>query len=311
LTGVEVTGEMEIRPAIAIKIENSVDARPQTGLEDADMVWEEMVEGGIPRYVAVYHSVIPEEVGPIRSVRPMDPAIAAPLRGLMAFSGGQGQFVSRVSSSKMQIVSADRGDPGFYRVDWRYAPHNTYGNPAKMLKHADKRHQDPPEPQFVMAASAEEASAVTAGTEVEAVDVQISSGSRPLWEWDADGAVWNRFEGSNKAMNAKEEQLTATNVIGLMVEVGTAPGRDPAGNPIPETYLTKKKGKGFIASGGKVLEVKWSKGKLRSPVVLTDKAGNEVTLVPGRTWIELIPINGGSWEMKGAPEASPSATPSG
>ncbi|WP_347057338.1 DUF3048 domain-containing protein [Blastococcus sp. HT6-30] len=53
------------------------------------MVWEEVVEGGITRYVAVYHSTVPGEIGPVRSVRPMDPAIAAPLHGLFAFSGGQ------------------------------------------------------------------------------------------------------------------------------------------------------------------------------------------------------------------------------
>ena len=81
------------RPALAVKIENSVDARPQSGLNAADVVWEEVVEGGITRFVAVYHSTLPPEIGPIRSVRPMDAAIAGPLHGLFAFSGGQGPFV--------------------------------------------------------------------------------------------------------------------------------------------------------------------------------------------------------------------------
>ena len=96
LTGIE-SGTVPARPALAVKIENSVDARPQTGLNAADMVWEEVVEGGITRYVAVYHSTLPAQIGPIRSVRPMDPAIAAPLHGLFAFSGGQRPFVDAVA----------------------------------------------------------------------------------------------------------------------------------------------------------------------------------------------------------------------
>src|SRR5450759_5699865 len=79
LTGVATT-ELVERPALAIKIENPREGRPQTGLEAADMVWEEVVEGGVTRYVAVFHSTIPGEVGPLRSVRPLDPAITAPLK---------------------------------------------------------------------------------------------------------------------------------------------------------------------------------------------------------------------------------------
>src|SRR3954447_25443220 len=92
LTGVPVDA-VPSRPALAVKIENSIDARPQTGLNAADIVWEEVVEGGITRFVAVYHSTLPEEIGPVRSVRPMDPAVAAPLHGLLAFSGGVQAYV--------------------------------------------------------------------------------------------------------------------------------------------------------------------------------------------------------------------------
>ena len=92
-----------MRPALAIKVENSGEARPQTGLDQADVVWEQVVEGGISRFVAVYQSQVPAEVGPIRSVRPMDPAIAAPLHGLIAFSGGQPQFVQDLKNAGLQI----------------------------------------------------------------------------------------------------------------------------------------------------------------------------------------------------------------
>src|SRR5436305_153915 len=83
----------------ALPIQNSIDARPQTGLTAADVVWEQVVEGGITRFVAVYHSKLPPEIGPVRSVRPMDPAIAAPLHGLLAFSGGVQTYVSAAQSA--------------------------------------------------------------------------------------------------------------------------------------------------------------------------------------------------------------------
>lgn len=89
LTGVAVKGTAKERPALAVKIENTSAARPQTGLEDADVVWETIVEFQVSRFVAVYHSHTPAEIGPIRSVRPMDPLILAPTNGLLAFSGGQ------------------------------------------------------------------------------------------------------------------------------------------------------------------------------------------------------------------------------
>src|SRR5690625_5208618 len=92
---------------MTVKIENSAASRPQTGLQQADVVWEEMVEGGITRYAAVYHSRLPETFGPVRSVRPMDPAMAAPYGGLMVFSGGQTPFVTALRDAGLQLFADD------------------------------------------------------------------------------------------------------------------------------------------------------------------------------------------------------------
>src|SRR5699024_1777127 len=91
LTGrpAEDAGDALGRAAVSVKIENSPAARPQVGLQRADIVWEQLVEGGMTRLVATYHSDVPEDVGPIRSIRPMDAAIAGPAGGVLAFSGGQ------------------------------------------------------------------------------------------------------------------------------------------------------------------------------------------------------------------------------
>ncbi|HSO95040.1 MAG TPA: DUF3048 domain-containing protein, partial [Acidimicrobiia bacterium] len=88
LTGQPDTNGARHRPALAVKIENTPDARPQAGLDTADVVYEEQVEGGITRFWAVFNSTRPTTVGPIRSVRAMDPNLLAPLGGIAAYSGG-------------------------------------------------------------------------------------------------------------------------------------------------------------------------------------------------------------------------------
>ena len=153
-----------MRPALAVKIENSGDARPQTGLDQADNVWEEVVEGGISRFVAVFHSQVPAEVGPIRSVRPMDPAIVAPMHGLIAFSGGQPRFVNALKAAGVQTISQDAGAAGFYRKKGvGPAPHNVYGTPQTFWDQANADHTSPPPAQFVIAKQADAATAVATG----------------------------------------------------------------------------------------------------------------------------------------------------
>ena len=173
LTGV-TTAAVADRPALAVKIENSVDARPQTGLNAADIVWEQVVEGGITRFVAVYHSTVPSQIGPVRSVRPMDPGIAAPLHGLFAFSGGQEPFVDAVAASGLQVLSQGRGAGGFYRIDSRSAPHNTYAKPQAFLDQADTAHRAGPPAQFVVAGAKDRPTALTAGAPTAAVRLSLS-----------------------------------------------------------------------------------------------------------------------------------------
>ncbi|MDR3203084.1 MAG: DUF3048 domain-containing protein [Bifidobacteriaceae bacterium] len=293
LTG--LSGEIKKRPALAVKIENSPDARPQTGLEGADVVWEEIVEGGISRYVAVFHSTLPKEIGPIRSIRPMDGGIAGPTRGIMVFSGGKAPFVEMAREANLQVLSEDAGSGGFYRVMTRPAPHNVYADPRDFLKQADKSHKKTPPGEFDFARNPGAATAATAGRDADLVKLTMSGGAHPRWEWDAEDSVWLRSEGENPAVSAAGEQLSAVNVVAMEVEQRTAQGRDPAGNSIPESIVVGK-GKGFVATGGKIIEVKWSKKAKTKPVVLKTADGSEVKLAPGNTWVELIPTAYGDWE---------------
>jgi hypothetical protein len=281
------------RPALAVKIENSVDARPQTGLGAADMVWEEVVEGGITRYVAVYDSTLPPEIGPVRSIRPMDPAIAAPLHGLFAFSGGQRAYVDAVAAAGLQVISNDAGAAGFHRVSTRRAPHNVYADPQALLAQADDAHRTAPGPQFEVAAAGGQPTAATAGTPATSVQLTLSGASHPQWTWNQPDGRWLRAEGSAPAIEADGTPLRATNVVALRVDVVPTSARDPAGNPVPETVLIGT-GQALVASGDRTVPAIWTKNAVADRLVLTGADGNPVLLAPGTTWVELVPNGSGA-----------------
>lgn len=292
LTGVP-SAELVNRPALAIKVENSREARPQTGLEYADVVWEEIVEGGITRYIAVYHSQIPETVGPIRSVRPMDSNIIAPLAGLMVFSGGQPPFVQSVRDVGLQVISHDAGNAGFYRSSDRRAPHNVFGTPATFLEQADATHQDSPSGEFFFAADPAQATATASGTPTSSISVVMSGSSRPNWAWDEASGTFLRSEGTTPAVSSTGAQLAAKNVVVLKVSLFNTPYTDPAGNPVPETQVIGS-GEAVVATGGKSVTATWTKLDAASPFSLTAADGTPITLAPGNTWVELMPTSSGS-----------------
>lgn len=288
LTGVPTTDPV-LRPALSVKVENSPDARPQTGLGQADVVWEQVVEGGISRFVAVYQSQVPAEIGPVRSTRPMDPAITAPVGGLFATSGGQAQYVDAEAEAGLQVFTFDAGDAGFYRVDTRDAPHNVHLAPQALYDAADEAHRGAPAAQFGYSGTP---TATVQGTPTAAVDLELSRVATPTWTWSAPDGAWLRAEGTEPSVGADGVALRATNVVTLRVRVVATDATDPAGNPVPETLLDAEGGEALIATGGSTVVATWSKAGTGDPVVLTGPDGAPVTLAPGTTWVELVPGTG-------------------
>jgi hypothetical protein len=293
LTGI-ASPDVVVRPALAVKIENSGEARPQTGLEQADVVWEEVVEGGISRFVAVFQSQVPAEVGPIRSVRPMDPAIIAPMHGLIAFSGGQPGFVQALKSAGVQTISQDAGAAGFYRKKGvAPAPHNVYGTPQAFWDQADGSHSAAPQTQFVLAKRPEQASAVLAGGASATVAVKLSGYAKPTWTWDAASGTWLRAEGATPATVRSGARIAATNVVTLKVRLVSSGTVDPAGNPVPETVLDGT-GDATVSTGGHTITGTWTKTAQDAVLTLAAPDGSVITLAPGSTWVELVPKDSGS-----------------
>ncbi|MGO1318410.1 MAG: DUF3048 domain-containing protein, partial [Cellulomonadaceae bacterium] len=268
LTGV-AADDIEERPAIAVKIENTAAARPQSGLEDADVVWETIVEFDVSRFVAVFHSRMPAEVGPVRSTRPMDVPIASPLHPLFVFSGGQRGILDLVDASDMQVISHDAGAAGLHRISSRRAPHNVYADLPTILGSADDAHRASPPAQFAFALEAAQASAVLTGSDAASVSLDMSSAARPSWAWDAGSGTWLRSESASPALAASGAQLAATNVVVLDVESYDSGYDAQGGAPVPALSLSDSSGEGIVASGGRAVAVTWSKGADADPIVLT------------------------------------------
>ena len=259
------------------------------------MVWEEVVEGGVTRYVAVYHSSIPADVGPVRSVRPMDPAIVAPLKGLIAFSGGEAPFVAAVRAAGLQVLAQDAGNAGFYRSKDRAAPHNVHATMSTLFNQADANHKASPPAQFSFARTAALATAAVSGTPATNLNIKMSGYSNPVWSWDAAGGAWLRSEGATPATAASGARLAAQNVLILSVVMVNTQYIDPAGTPVPETKLVGS-GTGLLATGGKTIPVNWSKASVDAPISLSAGGGNAL-LAPGKTWIQLVPNGSGSFSV--------------
>ena len=295
LTGV-ITDAVAQRPAIAVKVENTSAARPQSGLEDADVVWETIVEFQVSRFVAVYHSNLPEEVGPVRSVRPMDPLIAAPLHGLFVYSGGQSGILALARQSGLQIVSHDEGAPGLSRRSFRSAPHNVYGTLQTFVDNADAEHSAPPPEQFVFALRPLLASAVLSGTPATSLSFRLSSASRPNWAWDAETARWLRSEGSSASVSLDGDRIAAVNVVALTASHPNSAFRAQGGAAVP-TYNLIGEGPVVVATAGRTIAGVWRKAAQDAPLQLFLPDGSPLTLAPGNTWVELVPAETGSFTV--------------
>lgn len=292
LTGLDAAGASDkelARPALSIKIENTDAARPQTNLEFADVVFEENVEYGISRLIAVYHSNYPEQVGPIRSMRPMDRNIMGSLKGPLVFSGAQRRFINQAADSGTKLIAQDVGSYGFFRTSDKPAPHNLHGRPAEFAEQAGKLVAPPA--QWAFAYPETMATAAVGGKATKSLDIYFSPYAHPHWDWNADKNLWLRYEGGSPHKTAAGKQVTATNLVVISVTVRET-GADANGRSVPETLVAGKSGKGWVLTDGKRVAVKWSKKGQFDPFVIVDGNGDAVSLAPGQTWWELVPKNG-------------------
>lgn len=285
LRGVSVDAGSLDHASLAAKVDNHWDARPQIGLESTDLVFEELVEGGITRYVAVWQSTIPDLIGPVRSIRPMDPDIVSPFGGIIAYSGGQQRFVNLMLSTPVYNAIHGQADTEatFYRTPNKVSPHNVVVKAKELVaQHSDIA---PPQQQFAYSLDVPSSTAAKEGTPTSVVNYRFSSGFYGTWSYNNDTELFSRAQQGEKDLDSNGKQLTATNVIVLRVSVVNDLG-------VPKTQLFGG-GEAWISTGGGTVHGTWSKASATSPLRLVDTNGVTIRLAAGNSWIELIPTTGG------------------
>ena len=284
LTGETVAAGTAINPSLAAKIDNHVEARPQVGLDRTDIVFEELVEGGLSRYVAVWQSDIPDEIGPVRSIRPMDPDIVSAFGGIIAYSGGQQRFVSLMQ--KTNVYNAIHGQKStaetFYRTKTKKSPHNVLVKAVQLVgEHTDLA---APQQQFAFSLDMASSTAAKDGTPASAINLVFSKATAPSWTWDPAQSKYLRAQLGVADMDSNGAQLSANNVIAIFVGIDKSLG-------VPKTQLIGS-GQAWVSSGGKYIHATWSKPAPTSVIRLVDDQGVTIRLAPGNSWIELVPDTG-------------------
>jgi Protein of unknown function (DUF3048) N-terminal domain/Protein of unknown function (DUF3048) C-terminal domain len=280
------------RPALSIKVENTPPARPQAGLDAADIVTEELVEGGITRFFVTFQSHDSSLVGPVRSARPVDAALLRQLGGgLFGYAGAaQGEIAPVKAYSNAVLLSPDEAPGAYWRSASRPAPHNLYTSTARLYQAAARlgAHRGPPPALFRFTTQAP-----TGARPVRAVAVPFSPDADYVasWRWDPKAALWDRYQGGQRATLAGGAGVTAINVVVLRVKVGTIPGLvDSLGNPDPNVIVVGQ-GDCWVFRDGRVVTGTWRRLAVGQVMRLLGRGGQTIPLHPGRTWIELEPVS--------------------
>jgi len=280
LTGLPVEdGSSEQKhPVLVVKMDNTSSSAPQRGLSSADLVVEELVEGGLTRLAAFYYSELPDEAGPVRSMRASDIGIVSPAGASIVTSGAANVTLNRIKDAGIDFYG--EGSAGISRASDRSAPYNVMadlGAVAKAAEHTRTRPDD-----YLPWGSEDD---FPKGQPAKHLSATFSGGHTTSWTYRNGGYV------NDNTYAADGDEFPADTVLVLRVPVGDAGYRDPAGNPVPETKF-EGSGEAMIFHGGKLVRGTWTKKGLDSVVTLSTKAG-ELTVPAGRTWIELVPESDG------------------
>jgi hypothetical protein len=273
LTGLPAPMTTPKHPVMVVKMPNTAEARPQIGLGAADMVTEQLVEGGITRLAVSYYSRVPSVVGPVRSMRASDIGIVKPPHGVLVASGGAPPTLRRLTRAHVPFFA---GGTGFFRTSDRTAPYNEMLHLKELARTLKKKAIVPP--SYLPWGTEKD---FAGGQAARSIAAKFSSFRTTLWSYRGGKYVnTNGYAGSGDAFDP-------STVLVLRVRQGDAGYLDPAGNHVPET-IYKGTGPMLMFHKGQLVRGTWTKKKIDSVLSLRTRAG-AVRVPAGHVWIELVP----------------------
>lgn len=288
LNGVYVEDEASIdRRVMAVKIDNHRSSRPQSGLEDADAVYELLVEAGLTRFIALFLQSDTDYAGPNRSGRPTDPTLVAPLGATLTISGAQAWVQSLIRGLGVHLIGEE--PPAAFRVSHRDAPHNLYVDTTLLRDIADRRgYEDDPPPRvfdFGPLRATEPALAITFDWSDDMEDVT----------WHFDGSAYLRFSGTKphtvwpeQGDTTTEQTITAETIVVLFADKYSKCPPSGEGSCVP-AMDTVGSGRALVFSNGAVAEGRWSRSSASDLFDLNDASGSTLQVPAGKLWIAVFP----------------------
>jgi hypothetical protein len=285
LTGLRTDHALD-HPAVTVKISNTPSAHPQRGLGDADIVFVEPITGGTTRLAAIFHSELPDQVGPVRSLRPMDAGLIGPTRGVIANTMAARWVLEYVDDvADLANLGTMRVPRGTYLLDdSRRAPNHVFAQPDKLLALTDRT--EPPRPYFSYSADVEQSTAQREGRPAGSVTVKYGGPATATWTFDRSSDRWRRAEKWSAHLLEEGGQVSADNVIVLRTKHDTSFTQAKASMTILD--VIDASGTLKLFSGDKVVSGRWSKGDVNEPFTFTAEDGTPLLLTPGTTWVECV-----------------------
>jgi hypothetical protein len=288
LTGLPVDDAAKLaRPALTVKIDNAPAARPQIGLDAADLVFEEVVEGGIVRFCAVFHSKDAPALGPVRSVRAEDATLVTPLKGYYAYSGGSDPFKAIIRTAPVTLVGFDELPGAYHRRSDRPSPDNLYTSTPDLYGKAPKLSGQQPPALFTYRAAG---SPLPGGAAAAHLAIRMGTLTDTAWNLDAASGRWLRVTNGTPHNLEKGGQLSFPNVVVQLVGYRNTSVVDKSGTVSPEALLVGE-GDCVVLSGPSVVRGRWKRAAAGTVTQFLDASGAPIPLLPGPTWV-MFPATG-------------------
>ena len=287
LTGLPMTPADAERPAIIVKLDNTAKGRPQESLSQADLVYVLMVENGVTRLAAVFHSVEPEVLGPVRSGRTSDIALFSSLNNpIFAYSGAN--LLQHAVIRRFEMIDLGAGTRSeYHRAPDRPGTYDLMTLPSDLWSIAASRETaGPPSPHFEY--RDESVGLPPSASSARSITIDYPSATS-LWEFDVEAGGWARTQDGEPHVDADGARIVATNVLVAEVDHVRTGSLDTVGTTVFEEQFLGT-GRGWVATDGHVIEVTWTKPSLDSVATWTTADGVPVALLPGQSWVEIAPI---------------------
>lgn len=285
LTGLKDTEEANVKQRpIAVMIDNEINARPQSGLDSAEIIYEIPVEGNITRYMGIYHHLPSEKIGPVRSARPYFIDKALEFGAIYVHCGGSPQALKDLSTLNVDAFNDLKGTPVFWRSTDRKMPHNLYTNTKYMREVSEtKKLENKSAPEYFKFS---DDFSMPDGAYQKKVLINYSGYYKVSYLYNEEEKVYYRFI-NDTSMQDKETRndIKATNIIieKVGIKVIDNVGRLQLSNI--------GKNRGYFLTGGRLIEIEWQKDSRGGKTVYRDLKGNEIELNKGITWIQVVSVN--------------------